>query len=639
MPRVYTNRIAGKRNYASGYTQTDLEQAIASVATGTSLRDAAKQFHIPLGTLHNKVKRKHEGAFGGQTILTTDEEERLVTVLKTLSVWRFPVDHYELRVLVKSMLDKSGRVVAKFKNNLPGKDWVSLFLRRHRAELRNRLTQNIKVARADISAEVIKDYFSNLSESVRDVPAANLWNYDETNFSDDPGRKKAIHRRGVRYPERVMNSSKTSVSVMFCGNAEGTVLPPYTVYKAEHLWERWCIGGPKGARFNRTRSGWFDGFTFSDWFLTTFLPAAKKQNGPKVLIGDNLSSHLSEEIVTQCEANNIRFVFLPPNSTHLTQPLDVAFFRPLKIAWRKVLSDWKAKQLRGGGTIPKEEFPGLLKKVEERVGFNSSINLKQGFRTCGIFPHDPNVVLARLPGARSGEINNQVLNEAVLEMLTNQSPEGNAEPKKKQRRTRVKVAAGKSVCADDFVATTDRAGEANTSSTPDVETGSSAKGTKAKAQKLKRTGAGKRSISPEDSGSSSGSSSDSDSMNNSDNESETEPYSDVEPGLSGVKDTGCFSVNFKEIDIQTGDWVAVDFSATEKSKVFLGQVEAVQKSGFEGLFMRNSGSDPQVFSFPVNEDRSSFTITMIKAKLDPPVPVRRGAWRFVGFNPKQWSSP
>jgi len=200
-----------------------------------------------------------------------------VSALKTLSIWRCPVDHYELRVLVKSMLDKSGRVVAKFKNNLPGKEWAAAFVDRHKASLSNRLTQNIKLSRAEIGPDVIREYFANLAASIKDIPAANLRNYDETNFSDDPGRKKAIHHRGMKYPERVMNASKASISVMFCGNAEGTLLPPYTVYKAEHLWHRWCIGGPKGARFNRTRSGWFDGYTFADWFATTFLPNAKKR--------------------------------------------------------------------------------------------------------------------------------------------------------------------------------------------------------------------------------------------------------------------------------------------------------------------------------------------------------------------------
>ena len=45
--------------------------------------------------------------------------------------------------------------------------------------------------------------------------------------------------------------------------------------------------------------------------------------GRKVVIGDNLSSHLSEEVIASCEEYNISLVFLPPNLTHLCQPLDM----------------------------------------------------------------------------------------------------------------------------------------------------------------------------------------------------------------------------------------------------------------------------------------------------------------------------
>jgi len=51
---------------------------------------------------------------------------------------------------------------------------------------------------------------------------------------------------------------------------------------------------------------------------------------------DNLSSHLTPEVIEKCKEND-----KPPNSTHLTQPLDVALFHPMKMAWRKILGEWK----------------------------------------------------------------------------------------------------------------------------------------------------------------------------------------------------------------------------------------------------------------------------------------------------------
>ena len=72
--------------------------------------------------------------------------------------------------------------------------------------------------------------------------------------------------------------------------------------------------------------------TFEDWFTTIALPHLKRLSGKKVMIGDNLSSHLSAQVIKSCEENNISFVFLPPRSTQFMQPLDVSFFAPSSVA-------------------------------------------------------------------------------------------------------------------------------------------------------------------------------------------------------------------------------------------------------------------------------------------------------------------
>lgn len=81
---------------------------------------------------------------------------------------------------------------------------------------------------------------------------------------------------------------------------------------------------------NRMKSGWFDHQVFEDWFMSLILPILKKQDSPKALIGDNLSSHISLEVLRLYEENNVKFIALPPNATHLLQPLGSLFFVALK---------------------------------------------------------------------------------------------------------------------------------------------------------------------------------------------------------------------------------------------------------------------------------------------------------------------
>lgn len=157
-------------------------------------------------------------------------------------------------------------------NNCPGPDFVVSFLKRHKKVLSARLCQNIKRSRAAVSPDTINNYFDELEKELKDVRTSNIVNYDETNLCDDPGRKKLIFRRGCKYPEQVMSSSKSSTSVMFAASGDGKLLPPYTVYKAVHLYDSWREGGPKNSRYNRTKSGWFDSYCFLDWVESVALP-------------------------------------------------------------------------------------------------------------------------------------------------------------------------------------------------------------------------------------------------------------------------------------------------------------------------------------------------------------------------------
>jgi hypothetical protein len=84
----------------------------------------------------------------------------------------------------------------------------------------------------------------------------------------------------------------------------------------------------------------------------------KNQNGTKVIICDNLSSHFTPHVLQLCRENNIALICLPPNSTHLTQPLDVSFFRSLKVAWQNILSKWKAgNHGKNEKVLPKQSLP------------------------------------------------------------------------------------------------------------------------------------------------------------------------------------------------------------------------------------------------------------------------------------------
>ncbi|GFS06952.1 tigger transposable element-derived protein 2 [Elysia marginata] len=136
-----------------------------------------------------------------------------------------------------------------------------------------------------------------------------------------------------------------------------------------------------GTRFGRSKSGWMDTVNFEEWFLSIVVPWARRKEGKKVVIGDNLSSHFSGIVLDKCEELNIGFILLPANATDKCQPLDVSFFAPLKKEWRKQLEFFKMKNPTSA-SIDKSLFPSMLSKLLEGMGARNSENLKAGFRTC-----------------------------------------------------------------------------------------------------------------------------------------------------------------------------------------------------------------------------------------------------------------
>ena len=121
--------------------------------------------------------------------------------------------------------------------------------------------------------KILREYVEHLENELGGIPPSNVWNFDETCLVNDPGRLKCIMRRGTRYLERVVNHTKTEVSIMFCGNAEGELLQPYCVYKSTSvIMDSWMRSAPPGTKFNRTKSGWFDEGTFGCFFSDILLP-------------------------------------------------------------------------------------------------------------------------------------------------------------------------------------------------------------------------------------------------------------------------------------------------------------------------------------------------------------------------------
>lgn len=443
------------------YSEDDMARALLDIQDGMSVRQAAIKYNIPRATIQARLKGRSQSPrkIGKKPALLRNEEMDLALNLATLADFGLAFDIEQLQVFVQYYLNNAGRKIALFNDNKPGIEWVRAFLNRQKDILTKRTCQNISRKRAAVSEEIVTEYFQQLKTTLNNVPPENIINYDETNLVDDPKGKVQIFRRGAKHAERILNTSKTTTSIMYAVTATGKCLAPYVIYRAERMQDSYLLGGPGDARYGRTSTGWFDSDSFNDWFKSVYLHYIRNlpKEEPKVLIGDNLPSHINMKVIQQCIDNNVRMCFLPPNSTHLLQPLDVSIFAPLKKEWNKILTNWKLGEGKHYTVLPKHTFPSLLLNLMQSMDDKWKPLAKAGFKSCGIYPFNPEAVLVKI---RRPTQHPTSVSPLMISYLKEQRE--TIAPMKKRRGRFVNLKAGHSIALEDIM-------DASTSSQPPVK--------------------------------------------------------------------------------------------------------------------------------------------------------------------------
>ena len=263
----------------------------------------------------------------------------------------------------------------------------------------------------------------------------------------------------------------------------------------------------------------------------------------------------------------------------------MAFFRPLKTTWRRILEEWKKGPGRNEATVPKDKFPLLLKKLCDSL---KEENVIAGFRKCGIAPLDRNKVLSMLPGTgivdKNQDMNNleestNAVDNSFKELL--QSLRQDQTPKPRKKRTKVNVQPGRSVSVDDFedVDGEDVTPHTSLYSDPSPCTSKQAKPTKKNAKKNRK----RLDSSSEDDGAYSVQDSDEDLILSSSD------YSDQD------ENTG--------ISISQGDYMVVKVYGKTKTsfRCYVCKVSYLNDDDFVGTFLKRV---PQTKKFTMTEEDS-----------------------------------
>lgn len=122
----------------------------------------------------------------------------------------------------------------------------------------------------------------------------------------------------------------------------------------------------------------------------------------------------------------------------------MSFFGPRKKPWKAVLTDWK-KKYPTGSSVEKSLFPGMLKKLFDKIANKMSSNTKSGFAACGLFPLCKEKLLKKVPSEEKSKEQQNLLNDSILSYLKLMR---NPEKKERIKRRKLDVVPGRSVSED-----------------------------------------------------------------------------------------------------------------------------------------------------------------------------------------------
>ncbi|SCU80311.1 LAME_0B02520g1_1 [Lachancea meyersii CBS 8951] len=224
-------------------------------------------------------------------------------------------------------------------------------------------------------------------------------------------------RKGVVYKvKETENHPKTLTTVTACVSAAGAIVPPMVTaassiakYKNDcHLFNprfealarsKLQPGVDKNVNILFTSNGWNNPAAFLEyvkWFDAHTLHIAR-QNSPegslcqRVLIVDNHFSHYCPAVLDFVTKRRIVLLLLPPNTTHVLQPLDVGVFSNLKKKVRALATEWCPKPSVGPDGKPRYGHFDILCNFMNALNhtllhdFEQS-TISQAFKTAGIFP-------------------------------------------------------------------------------------------------------------------------------------------------------------------------------------------------------------------------------------------------------------
>ncbi|XP_041356365.1 uncharacterized protein LOC121373701 isoform X1 [Gigantopelta aegis] len=391
----------------ASYEPATLLAAWDAVKGGMTIYQASQLFGIPSQTLRDrkngKVLEPEDFGSGRHPALAKEDEQKLIDHIKyltTIGYWcsradiaRLATDYSHYLHILPSDRSLTAGWFKRFDLR-----WPELKTVRQRATV-SCPGKHTKGATAD----ELKTYYVELKMildkyELHDKPQC-IYYMDETAIVTEPDKVSALKGDKSAMVAKYVSSPLTVVA---CGNAAGTYLPPFLIFKGKKKKTELSEKYSEGTEVRMSEMGWSDSVLLTDFVKHHFCNCTMGDNSDvKLLLYDGRASHINIGLIDWAREHKIILFLLPPSTKNPIQPSDVGCFEEFK----KILYDECEAFMNRNGTdsISKYDLGGIVCMIYPKA--LSSYNLMSTFSKSGIYPFNSSVFendLITTPPASNG---------------------------------------------------------------------------------------------------------------------------------------------------------------------------------------------------------------------------------------------
>lgn len=404
--RFQFDKMVRPRNKERKIGKTPAEHMEAAiklvVESKLSIREAARETHVPFQTLHRYVKHAKENPDNIKTtphydvrrVFTDDQERELAEYAEICSKMAYGLSTSTLRKVAYEMAVRNNLEIPRswVENKAAGLEWMRGFLHRTRT-LSIRKPEACSLSRlTSFNKHNVSLFFDNLESIFNRYPqlvdGSRIFNLDETGLTTVQKPKKVIAKKGLKQLNQCTSAERGQLVTCVCiVSAMGTFIPPVMLFPRKNFKQHMINGAPNGTLGLASTTGWMTTEQFP-FVIEHFVKHTRSsKENPTLLIYDNHESHISIKVLEMAKQNGVTILTLPPHCSHKIQPLDLTIYGPLKAYYNEAVDKWML--LNPGIPMTIYQIAECFSTAHMRAMTPS--NITAGFRRSGIFPFNKQI--------------------------------------------------------------------------------------------------------------------------------------------------------------------------------------------------------------------------------------------------------